>query len=52
MYRTGDGVKVDLDESDRWYDMADGISNVQPDEKSRTDTTGPQDRRSDRLLRM
>lgn len=28
MYRTGDLVDVDLTESDRWYDMADGKSNV------------------------
>ena len=29
MYRTGDGVDVDIEESDRWYDMADGKRNVQ-----------------------
>ncbi len=28
MYRTGDCVEVDVVESDRWYDMADGKSNV------------------------
>ena len=33
MYRLGDGVPVDKEESDRWYDMAEGKSNVQPDKE-------------------
>ena len=28
MYRVGDGVDPDREESDRWYDMADGKTNV------------------------